>query len=86
MNQITFFRYHNTNCFFIRNIDNDNFMAFDAGWPCTLYEYQRNMKQIGIRFKNIKWAIISHFHLDHAGLISEFIDSNLPLMRIDDPG
>ena len=47
-------------------------MAVDAGWPCSLYEYARNMKKIGLELKQIAWAIVTHFHMDHAGLIGEF--------------
>jgi endoribonuclease LACTB2 len=71
------FRYHNTNCFFIRNSKSDRLIAFDAGWPCTLYEYQRYMKTIGLMFADIQIAIVSHFHMDHAGLVGEFQDSGI---------
>ena len=47
-------------------------MAVDAGWPCSLYEYARNMENIGLELKQIAWAIVTHFHMDHAGLIGEF--------------
>ena len=43
-----------------------------TGWPCTLYEYQRCMKEIGLRFTDIQIAVVSHFHMDHAGLVGEF--------------
>jgi len=56
---------------------NNDLLAIDAGWPCTLYEYQRAMKSIDCSFKNIKWAIVTHFHMDHAGLISEFINEGI---------
>lgn len=48
-------------------------LAFDSGWPCTLFEYIRNMKSIGLRFEDLRWAIVSHIHMDHAGLLGEFI-------------
>ena len=35
------------------------------------------MKTIGYSFKNIKWAIVTHFHMDHAGLIGEFIKEGI---------
>ncbi len=72
-----YFRYHNTNCFFVESKTQNKLLAIDAGWPCTFYEYQRCMKQVGYEFKQISWAIVTHFHMDHAGLIGEFIKNNV---------
>jgi glyoxylase-like metal-dependent hydrolase (beta-lactamase superfamily II) len=72
-----YFRYHSTNCFFVESKNDDNLLAIDAGWPCSLLEYQRGMKRIGLQFKKIKWAVVTHFHLDHAGLISEFQNNGI---------
>jgi len=74
---VKYFRYHNTNCFFLESSIDKSLLAIDAGWPCTLYEYQRALKTIGYSFKNIKWAIVTHFHMDHAGLIGEFIKEGI---------
>ena len=35
------------------------------------------MKNIGLQFKKIEWAIVTHFHMDHAGLISEFQNTDI---------
>ena len=72
-----YFRYHNTNCYFLESSIDKSLLAIDAGWPCTLYEYQRTLKTIGYSFKNIKWAIVTHFHMDHAGLVGEFINEGI---------
>ncbi|HUW42069.1 MAG TPA: MBL fold metallo-hydrolase [Rectinemataceae bacterium] len=72
-----YFRYHSTNCFFLKSTRSDDLLAIDAGWPCTLYEYQRRMKERGLKYSNIKWAIVTHFHMDHAGLISDFIETGI---------
>jgi len=74
---VKYFRYHNTNCYFIESSINKGLLAIDAGWPCTLYEYQRALKTIGYSFKNIKWLIVTHFHMDHAGLIGEFLNDGI---------
>lgn len=70
------FSYHSTACCFAEAA-NGRLLAFDAGWPCTLREYQRGMKEAGLQFARIKWAFVSHFHMDHAGLVSEFLDSGI---------
>lgn len=71
------FRYHNTNCFFVESTQNSKLLAVDAGWPCTLGEYQREMKKIGLYYQDIAWAIVTHFHMDHAGLITDLISSGV---------
>jgi glyoxylase-like metal-dependent hydrolase (beta-lactamase superfamily II) len=32
------------------------------------------MKTIGCKLEEVAWAIVTHFHMDHAGLISDFLD------------
>ena len=32
-NHMKYFRYRNTNCFFIKSKHNDSYLAIDAGWP-----------------------------------------------------
>ena len=66
-------RYHNTNCFFVESTLEGKWLAVDAGWPCTLHEYQREMKKTGLKYQEIAWSIVTHFHMDHAGLIPDFI-------------
>lgn len=64
------FRYHSTNCFFVASPAGD-LLAFDCGWPLTLFEYFRNMKAVGLEPEKLRFAVVSHFHLDHAGLVGE---------------
>jgi len=71
------FRYHGTNCFFVRSSLDERRLAIDAGWPETLHEYARGMKSIGCRLENIAWSIVTHFHMDHAGLVGEFIERGI---------
>ncbi len=71
------FRYHSTNCFFAASTRDKKLLAIDAGWPLTLHEYQREMKKIGLNYQDIAWAIVTHFHMDHAGLITGFLASGI---------
>jgi glyoxylase-like metal-dependent hydrolase (beta-lactamase superfamily II) len=68
------FRYHGTNCFFVRSVLDERLLAIDAGWPETLHEYARGMKSIGCRLQDLAWSIVTHFHMDHAGLVGELIE------------
>jgi ribonuclease/clavin/mitogillin len=72
-----YFRYHSTNCFFVRSSIGDRLLAIDAGWPGTRHEHAQCMKQIGCRFHQISWAIVTHFHMDHAGLVGQFLEQGI---------
>ena len=72
-----YFRYHSTHCFFLKSSISEGLLAVDAGWPGTLYEYARSMKTIGCNLEKITWAMVTHFHMDHAGLIGEFIQRGI---------
>lgn len=76
------FRYRSTNCYFLDNADGD-LLAFDAGWPCTLYEYQRMMKTAGVRFDRISTVLVSHMHMDHAGLLGDFLERGIRCFVFD---
>jgi endoribonuclease LACTB2 len=73
---VKFMRYRHTNCFFIES-RSGALLAFDAGWPCSMNEYRRTMKAIGLSCEDIRWAIVSHMHMDHAGLLGEFLASGI---------
>ena len=49
-------------------------LAFDAGWPDTYREYKDCLKAEGYQIKDIKWLIVSHFHMDHAGIAGMLAD------------
>jgi len=51
--------------------------AFDAGWPDTYREFRDALKERGYRIKDIRWLIVSHFHMDHAGLAGMFADNGI---------
>jgi len=44
------------------------------------------MKSTGYRFEQIKWAMVSHFHLDHAGLVRDFQDAGIQCLLFDNQG
>lgn len=68
-------RYKSTNYYFI---DTQNgLLAFDAGWPDTYGEYKDCLKAEGYRIDDIRWLIVSHFHIDHAGLAGMLADKGI---------
>jgi glyoxylase-like metal-dependent hydrolase (beta-lactamase superfamily II) len=43
----------------------------DLGYPGTMGSMQARLKQMDIPFKEIKYALATHYHIDHAGLAQE---------------
>jgi len=46
----------------------DGYLLFDCGWPHQYSLFKDNLKTAGINPADIKYLIVSHFHIDHAGL------------------
>jgi glyoxylase-like metal-dependent hydrolase (beta-lactamase superfamily II) len=65
-------RYKSTNCYFIDT--GNGLLAFDAGWPGTYSLYKDLLKNEGHSTRDIKYLIVSHFHMDHAGLAGMLAD------------
>jgi endoribonuclease LACTB2 len=80
---VLYFRYHNTNCYFARSKVNGQLFAIDGGWPETLHEYARMLKGIGGSLETIAWAMVTHFHMDHAALIGELMERNVTCLLFE---
>jgi len=59
-------RHKSTYCYCINS--NSGLLAFDALWPDSYKAYKDGLREYGQNVKNIRWLIVSHFHIDHAGL------------------
>lgn len=46
-------------------------LMFDADWPGTLPELFRTLKSEGIRGDDVRYLMVSHYHVDHAGSAEE---------------
>jgi endoribonuclease LACTB2 len=66
------FRYRHTEYFAVPMGDSGRWLALDAGWPETLYEYARVAKAVGVPLEAIGAVVVTHMHPDHAGLVSAF--------------
>lgn len=80
------FIYQHTHYHLLPTAGGKNLLAFDAGYPCSLHDYARGVKETGYRFDQIRWAIVSHFHLDHAGLIRDFQDAEIQCLLFENQG
>lgn len=78
--------YQHTRYYFLPVGDGKSLLAFDAGYPCSLHRYARELKAVGFGLSSVKWAMASHFHLDHAGLIGEFQAAGITCLLFENQG
>lgn len=51
-----------------------------AGWPDSFKTFTKIMKKNRIKLSDIKYLIVSHFHMDHAGLTQILKDYGVTLL------
>jgi glyoxylase-like metal-dependent hydrolase (beta-lactamase superfamily II) len=62
-----------TNCYLIEA--SEGYLLFDAGWVNEYGNFRNSLKENNISTKEIKWFIVSHFHIDHAGLAGMLLNN-----------
>ena len=73
--------YHSTN-YYALEINNGK-LLIDCGWPGTYPQFIAEMKRKGIALDEIKFILVTHFHLDHAGLVQEFKNRGSKLILME---
>jgi glyoxylase-like metal-dependent hydrolase (beta-lactamase superfamily II) len=73
--------YKSTN-YWIISAGTSRFMV-DIGWPGTLGTMKANLKKMGVPLKEIRYALATHYHIDHAGLAEELKREGVPLLVIE---
>lgn len=58
-------------------------LLVDLGWPSMMGEMKANLKRMDIPLHEIRYALATHYHIDHAGLAQEFKDAGVPLLALD---
>lgn len=58
-------------------------LLVDIGWPGTLGTMKANLRRMGIPLAEIRYAMATHYHIDHAGLAEELKREGVPLLVID---
>jgi glyoxylase-like metal-dependent hydrolase (beta-lactamase superfamily II) len=53
---------------------------FDAGWPNSYTPFLQTLKEHKIQLHDIEYLIVSHFHIDHAGLTQKLRDHGIKLI------
>lgn len=73
--------YRSTN-YWVVSVGNARILV-DIGWPGTLGMMKANLKRKGIPLQEIRYAIATHYHIDHAGLAEELKQEGVPLLVLD---
>jgi endoribonuclease LACTB2 len=55
----------------------------DLGWPGSMGTMRANLSRAGIPLGEIRYALATHYHPDHAGLAQDLKDAGVPLLVID---
>jgi endoribonuclease LACTB2 len=58
-------------------------LLVDIGWPGTLGTMRANLKKMDISLREIRYALATHYHIDHAGLAEELKREGVPLLVLD---
>jgi glyoxylase-like metal-dependent hydrolase (beta-lactamase superfamily II) len=58
-------------------------LLVDIGWPGSFGMLKANLAQKGIPMHEIRYALATHYHIDHAGLGEEIKRAGVPLLVID---
>ncbi len=58
-------------------------LLIDIGWPGTLGLMKANLKRMDIPLHEIRYAVATHYHVDHAGLAEELKKEGVPLLVPD---
>ncbi len=58
-------------------------LLLDLGWPGTMGAMRAALARAGVPLREIRYAIATHFHIDHAGLAQDIKLAGVPLLVAD---
>jgi len=58
-------------------------LLVDIGWPGTLGMFKATLKRMSVSVSEIRYALATHYHIDHAGLAEEIKREGVSLLVID---
>jgi endoribonuclease LACTB2 len=73
--------YRSTNYWVLGN--GDSRLLVDIGWPGTMPAMIASLKRKSVSIDQIKFALATHYHIDHAGLAEEIKAHGVTLLVID---
>jgi ribonuclease/clavin/mitogillin len=58
-------------------------LLVDLGYPGTMGTMRANLDRMGVPLREIRYALATHYHIDHAGLAQELKQSGVPLLVLE---
>jgi glyoxylase-like metal-dependent hydrolase (beta-lactamase superfamily II) len=58
-------------------------LLVDLGWPGSMGMMRANLKRMDVPLQEIRYALATHYHIDHAGLGQELKQAGVPLLVLD---
>jgi ribonuclease/clavin/mitogillin len=58
-------------------------LLVDIGWPGTMGRMRASLERMDVPIDEIRYALATHYHIDHAGLAQEFKEAGVPLLVLD---
>lgn len=58
-------------------------LLVDIGWPGTMAAMRASLERMGVPLGEIRYALATHYHMDHAGLAQEFKNAGVPLLVLE---
>lgn len=58
-------------------------LLIDLGWPGTMGTLRAMLTRADIPLPEIRYAVATHYHIDHAGCAQDLKDAGVPLLVID---
>jgi len=55
-------------------------LIVDLGWPGMMGKMRANLERMDVPLEEIRYALATHWHIDHAGLAQEFKEAGVPLL------
>lgn len=58
-------------------------LLVDLGWPGSMGEMRASLRRMDVLLAEIRYALATHYHIDHAGLAQELKLAGVPLLVLD---
>ena len=58
-------------------------LLVDLGWPGTMGTMRANLERMDVPISEIRYALATHYHIDHAGVAQELKEAGVPLLVMD---
>jgi glyoxylase-like metal-dependent hydrolase (beta-lactamase superfamily II) len=58
-------------------------LLVDLGWPGTLGAMTAGLERMGVPIAELRYALATHYHIDHAGLAQDLKQLGVPLLVLE---